>query len=358
MCNMRDASTWIINPVVDLFFCCGGLLWGLLLLHAIFAGGPTGLEAHSNVFSVALCQLLGVMLFADPHNAATLLRLYGKEDLRSKYSGVAYGGGLSAICLAIMCMNSSSFLVLAVKMYVILIWQHLSAQAYGVAMIYCGRHKFILDKVQTFLFKSLFNSIAIYVIVRQLSSRDFGFDSFLGISLPQWTLLPSFCLSGAEATLLVSFICFCAMFIRKAMRERRALPLPVIMIIITMLVAAFPQRGVFDLFALYLPAFFHSTQYLVVTTFAEMKERRTTERAEQQTATDSFASKQNFEYWGTLVFGGIAIYLVIPLLCNKFAVPFQVAAAAVFCAVNLHHFVVDSMIWKLRDPHLRAQLSV
>jgi hypothetical protein len=353
---MRDASTWIINPVVDLLFCCGGLLWGLLLLHTILAGGPTGLDTHSNVFSVALCQLVGVMLIADPHNAATLLRLYGKENLRSKFSGVAYGGGLAAICLAIMCMNSAPMLVLAVKMYVILIWQHLSAQAYGVAMIYCGRHKFILDKVQTFLLKNLFNSIAIYVIVRQLSSRDFGFDSFLGISLPSWTLLPSYCLSGAEIFLFLSFICFSAIFIRKATRESRVLPLPVSMIIITMLVAAFPQRGVFDLFALYLPSFFHSTQYLVITTLAEMKERHATVLADKVTKAESFVSAKNFEYWGILLFGGIAMYFVIPVFCTRFGVPFQSSAAAVFCAVNLHHFVADSLIWKLRDPQLRAQL--
>ncbi len=355
--GVESGYGWIIHPAIDLLFCCGGFLWILAALHVWFNWGQPGSNLAGVSLSSAILQVIGAYFLADAHNAATLVRLYGNEKMRKSFPVLAYAGGLAFLVLAACCMICPSLLSFAMKLYLVLIWHHLIAQAYGLIRIYCAKSKYVMNRAEHFALSLIHWSLIAFVIVRQFAAPEFSMDSFLGVSLPYWFSLPASVVSAVSVFLGSSVCFFVTMILRKALKEKMYFPLPALLILFTMFLAAIPSRGTYDIFALYFPGFFHSTQYIALTTFSHLKESGALDGVEPGKIWTKLFSARVFEYWGTLLFIGLGFYLCIPAICVQFGVPFVASAAAIFCAVNFHHFIADSMIWKLKNPELRHLLS-
>jgi hypothetical protein len=54
--------------------------------------------------------------------------------------------------------------------------------------------------------------------------------------------------------------------------------------------------------------------------------------------------------------GGAFLFFGIPTLLGLFSVPVPIAFAAVSAAINIHHFFVDGVIWKLRTASTASAL--
>jgi Tfp pilus assembly protein PilF len=94
-------------------------------------------------------------------------------------------------------------------------------------------------------------------------------------------------------------------------------------------------------------AVLHSTQYLWITSYYQKKEARA--------AGDSHWSFSR--YLVTLIAGGIALFIPGPWIVSRiFHADFAASFLTFTALVNIHHFVLDGAIWKLRDSRIAALL--
>ncbi len=100
-------------------------------------------------------------------------------------------------------------------------------------------------------------------------------------------------------------------------------------------------------FYVFVPAF-HALQYLLIAWVMELKETRSRRTPGQITAV-----------WGTLnLLGGAGLFWALPRACQPFGVPLDLATGVVIAGVQIHHFFVDGVIWKLRNPRVANPLTV
>jgi tetratricopeptide (TPR) repeat protein len=93
-------------------------------------------------------------------------------------------------------------------------------------------------------------------------------------------------------------------------------------------------------------AVMHSAQYIWVTSYYARKEADGEQRS----------SWRPLAYFSILIAGGIALFIPGPWLASKlFHFDFAVSFLIFTALVNIHHFILDGAIWKLRDGRI-AQL--
>src|SRR5262249_25391780 len=62
---------------------------------------------------------------------------------------------------------------------------------------------------------------------------------------------------------------------------------------------------------------------------------------------------RGWAYFGTLVVGGLALFLPIPWLASYgLHADFTASVFIVAATVNIHHFMIDGVVWKLRNPRV------
>jgi tetratricopeptide (TPR) repeat protein len=94
-------------------------------------------------------------------------------------------------------------------------------------------------------------------------------------------------------------------------------------------------------------AVLHSTQYLWITSYYQKKEARA--------AGDSRWSFSG--YLVTLIAGGIALFIPGPWIISRiFHTDFAASFLTFTALVNIHHFILDGAIWKLRDSRIASLL--
>ena len=91
-------------------------------------------------------------------------------------------------------------------------------------------------------------------------------------------------------------------------------------------------------------ALMHSAQYLWITQYFARREQG--------------ADWRTGRYWLAVVAGGAALFLPIPWLASYAAhVDFIASMLVVTAIVNIHHFMIDGVVWKLRDSRVATALT-
>jgi tetratricopeptide (TPR) repeat protein len=94
-------------------------------------------------------------------------------------------------------------------------------------------------------------------------------------------------------------------------------------------------------------AVMHSAQYLWITSYYARREAKA----------GSEARWRPFAYFGVLIAGGIALFIPGPWLASKlFHFDFTASFLIFTALVNLHHFILDGAIWKLREGRIATVL--
>ena len=94
-------------------------------------------------------------------------------------------------------------------------------------------------------------------------------------------------------------------------------------------------------------AVLHSAQYLWITSYYQRKEARAAGQASWSLS----------RYLLTLVAGGIALFIPGPWLASRlFHADFAASFLTFTALVNIHHFILDGKIWKLRDSRIGVLL--
>ncbi|MBY0496116.1 MAG: tetratricopeptide repeat protein [Cyanobacteria bacterium] len=331
-------SLWISRPWIDLAIGCAG--WSLPLLAIAYRlTGPAALALSTTFYSLAL-------VVNYPHYMATVYRAYGAGEWR-KYPAYTVWATLALVAIGAAAHVELSWIPILFTAYIMWSPWHYSGQNYGLMIMFARRGGHQLTRRQQQLIKSAF--VASYLML--LVSFNTGPSSdplVLSLGLPaSWTLLI------ANAALLV-FAAGAGVGIFALVRQHRgsAITPPLVLLLTQGLWFAAPAvvstfTGVAAPQTRYssgVLALMHSAQYLWITQYFAKRER----------GRDWSAAR----YWFTVIAGGIMLFLPVPWLAGTLArLDFTASMIIVTAIVNIHHFMIDGVVWKLRDPKVAGALT-
>ncbi len=341
---------WILHPVVDLLFSCGGLLWILFALH-FFVLMPQGLIQLLQI--MAIVSVVGTHIFSETHTVATLVRAYRTSESRERYSLYTHGAALVGGFVMLAALFVPGLTPILAKLYLLFVVQHFTAQTFGMVLLYCYKRGYWLSGLEKGVLSALMNCTAVMAILRQLTYKEWAANGFLAQKIPFWGNLPEYFFHASTVVLAALAVTFSFLVVRKFVVEKKLMPFPAILLAVTgIAIFCFPFKMASVLF-LYAPAFFHGSQYIVLSSAVYLKEKGLPEACSPSKIYEALKQESGLRYLGFLLMGAMVIYLGIPRLLQEFGFDFSLAFATIFSVVNLHHFITDQAIWKLRDPKLR-----
>jgi hypothetical protein len=357
----QENYPWILHPAIDLIFVCGGLVW---LFGAIFLSNLV----HVSTETGNMLYFVFFMVFVVPHGMATMVRIIDVPATR-KASGLKVLL-LGVLCFALMlfgCFSEfgASFVG---RMALAFSFQHGLGQAYGISLIYCYKRKFYLSKVEKKIYWLTVQAGILLGVVVILGHPQIGFAS--AQLVPILPAFPAWVDRALDVTFGVSVLVFLGVLVRKYIREKQLMPLPALLTMGTGLfifAIVIPHAayigGWFAVLYYTAHGLFHTPQYLVVTTAAQLKNRGWPESLPLSKISSRLCSKTAFMYFLT-VYSIAWVYMFsstkAPAVMTSLGmVPHpELWYLAFISATNLHHYWTDALIWKLRDKdNMRLLIS-
>jgi hypothetical protein len=307
---------------------------------------------HEGQRTPALLTLAAVLTWTVnwPHFAATSYRLYHSRRNLEQYPVTAFGVPL-LLAAAVLGSFAAPEAVAPWLVKAFLLWSpyHFSGQSLGISLIYARRAGFQVGRLERLALSGfIFGTFLVSTAAAETGQvpRSYFSVSYPVIGLPDW--LPDI-LRGWTWGCGAAFLYFA---LRWSIRERRMVPAIVLL----------PASAQFVWFVLGagLPAFtefvpfFHSLQYLLIAWVVQLGERHASRPLHSRRLLASASAR-----WTALNFlGGIFLFWALPRLGTMAGHPLPFATAVIIAAVQIHHFFVDGVIWKLRNPSVASPLSM
>jgi hypothetical protein len=347
---------WILSPKIDLLFCCGGLFWVIYLCLAL-TNFKLDLSTNNAAFWLAATSIIGMHIFGDGHAPATFFRVYFSKDTRTKLGLPAFLVFLAAVAVGLTVFYVPNAATIALK--IILAWgfQHQMAQSYGISLIYCYKRQYYLNKIEKLIMAGMVNATIAFMIVRMFSSPDFNLKALNGFTVPYWGVLPEWSAVVALGALQISVLAFVGMIVSRFIKTKQMFPLPALLTIMTLILLAIIARGAFaTIWWAFSTNWFHSCQYLVVTSAFYFKEKGLPENVAFSQISKMLWTWTSFKYFGLLLSVGFTLAYLFPRWMIDHGVNAGIAFTTVYVASNFYHYITDGFIWKLRDPQVNKLL--
>ena len=343
--SKAQATLWIYSPWLDLIVGCGAWSAPLLLLSY------TSMASSTRVWAVVFYAL--ALLFNYPHYMATIYRAYHRAEDFEKYR--VFTVHITGLVLLTLVLSHFWLRLLPWIFTIYLTWSpwHYSGQNYGLFMMFARRAGANPDTNTRRALYSAF--IASYLILFLGFHTGVSTDPlFLSIGIPALV-------SRWEQMLLVAaFVVLSVYGLARLARETgwRKL-LPSLTLFSSQFLWFLAPAAIGLIKGLALPqnrystgvlAVMHSAQYLWITSYYARREASDTQSTGQR-------SWRPLAYFGVLILGGIALFVPGPWLASRAFHHDFTASFLIFTAlVNIHHFILDGAIWKLRDGRIAALL--
>lgn len=346
-----------MGPTIDMLFVCGGFFW-ITVAALYLTNFEVNLYGSPAAFSLATISIIGLQLMGDAHQPATLFRVYGSKTTRDKLAIPVTLIGVLAIAVGLCAFFVSSTSMLLLK--IILAWgiQHQLAQSYGIALVYCYKRKYYLNKNEKQIMFLMVQSAIVFMIVRMFSIKEFAtFRLANSIEVPFWNFLPAWTTAVAGGILGVFVLLFAGVVARKYMRDKVMFPLPGLCTLMSLIALGFCAGDKFlIIWYLFSTWWFHSSQYLVVTGAFYLKEKGLPENMAVSEIGKLLWSPTFIKYYLLLFGTGFTVFYLMPNWLVSNGAERALAFGAVYIAFNLHHYITDALIWKLRDPSIQKLL--
>lgn len=344
---------WIDRRWIDLLVGCGG--WSVPLLLVSYTLVDRDARRWSAIF-------YGLALVCNyPHYMATVYRAYGRRDDRQQHRVFTHYATGVLVVAAVLAHAQFALLPWLFTIYVTWSPWHYTGQNFGLLMMFVRRAGIDVSATERRRLHIAF--VASYVMLLAAFNDGPSRDALvLSLGLP--TAASRTIEVGAAAIFLASGLLAFVSLARRACPEggrrvgARALAAPltlystqalwfVIPIAVTW-VAKLPVPQ--TRYSTGMLAVMHSAQYLWITRYFARRDAAVHGR-------ESIEWKE-WKYWGTLVVGGLALFLPVPWLASYgWHYDFTASMLIVTSIVNIHHFILDGVVWKLRDPRV-AQVLV
>jgi tetratricopeptide (TPR) repeat protein len=336
-------SAWISRPWIDLLVGCGG--WSLPLLAIAYTLVERDVATWSAVF-------YGLALACNyPHYMATIHRAYGHGD-RDAYR--LYTHYLTGLLVALGIAAHAWFPLVPWLFTAYVMWSpwHYTGQNFGVLMLFLRRAGVDVSAEERRRIHVAF--VASFVMLLAAFNAGPSADPLvLSLGLPAASARLVEALTGAVFVLgglggflpLARRVGVRVLIAPLTMFTTQALwfVLPVALSAATTFSP--PQTR----YSSGMLAVMHSAQYLWITRYFARRD------AEQAGGPAAWSPAR---YWTTLITGGILLFLPVPWLASYgWRVDFTTSVLIVAAIVNLHHFMIDGVVWKLRNPRVGRVLG-
>ncbi len=351
---------WLFSPAIDLLFGCG---IGYVVLALVVAVTLPGMDRIHG-------WLPFVVLFTGlPHYGATLERVYSTPASRQRYGVYALAFGLlvwGSFVAALVSGRGASFLV---TLY--LTWSpwHYAAQNFGLVMMFLRRARADISPGFRRLVRTSFvvSFLLVFVNIHRGSSASvhdplYAASSardavrFIPLGIPEEATRLILVFLGM--TYVVVTIASVVMLIRRTDVGMRAPGITLLVsqclwFVVPVVFGQFVPEWVSPMgpaaLAFIWVAIAHSVQYLWISLhFARVSGRA------------NAAWRSTGRYLVMIGFAGAALWVFPVLLSVKGGLTRMPHESGldmlVAAAVNLHHFLLDGVIWKLRDAPVRQAL--
>jgi hypothetical protein len=347
---------WLFGPLPDLLLGCGVGYWLVFGLHA--ASG----DALSALVPVGVL----VALTSLPHYGATLLRVYESAEDRHKYALFAVHGTLLIAALFVVGLRSALIGSLILTVY--LTWSpwHYSGQNYGISLMLLGRRGVPVAPLAkrllraTFVLSYAMTFLAIHGLERSASYAPVVYQgaefALLSIGIPAAWSEPALVVLavGYLGSLLGAAVLLLRAGALRALAPAASLVLtqslwfaiPVVVKAWNLHGGSGPLVHVYTAYGFIWVAAAHAVQYLWVTSYYA--------RASAKTQLGLA------RYLGKAALAGYAVWTIPALLFAPGLLgrlPYESGLALLVAAcVNIHHFILDGAIWRLRDGRIAKLL--
>ena len=332
-----------VHPAFD-YLLIGG---GLSLLFAVgvalrgrdawASGPPAGLLLTS-----ALPVLIYVCNMA--HFAASTVRLYTREGAFARHPFLTMAFPLVSFALLALAIAFPEHIGAHLNaLYFTWSPYHYSAQAYGLAVMYCYRSSLALDDRDKWLVRL---ACLPPFVLAFLSFPASGLEWFVAPA----TILDMPSLHAARQTLRFAMIVLTLVapvaLVGYFWKTGRAVPAISVMIILA--------NGIWWTALSYMQAFvwvtvFHGLQYLAIISIFHVNERL------KQPANRRPWWAHALWFYGACLVLGYVLFQVLPLGYEAAGFGWAASSTLVIAAINIHHFIVDAYIWRLKkDPNYRV----
>jgi tetratricopeptide (TPR) repeat protein len=335
-------NPWIYRPWIDLLVGCGGWSAPLLLL-AFYAT-----SSYSRAWAVAFYFL--ALLCNYPHFMATVYRAYHTHTEFEKYRIFTVHIALLLALAGIIAHAWYPLLPWIFTLYICWSPWHYTGQNFGLLMMFARRSGLAPTSLERNAIHLSF--IASFVLLMLSFHTGASGDALiLSLGLPAKFTLP------ARGVLAIFFVAASGWALISMARRSslRAILAPLTLAVTQFLWFLLP--ALIELFRGHevpqtryssgILAVLHSTQYLWITSYYQEREARGAGDANWKFS----------RYLLTLIAGGIALFIPGPWIASRlFHVDFAASFLTFTALVNIHHFILDGALWKLRDSRVAAFL--
>jgi len=346
---------YFVNGAIDFLFIGGLSILAYFALAWIYGSNyPTWLGF-----------VTGWLVFAVnyPHFAATNYRLYHSRDNVRQYPITALVVPWLLVLAVAGAFYSPAF-VAPVLWKVFYLWSpfHFSGQSFGISLVYARRAGFFVGKWERFTLANTIYGVFLFAASRddaaagpqQLSVPPQYDVELFRLGLPEW--MPYVLLAWA----VLNATAFAVLVLRWCFTQRRVLP-PIVLVPLAAQAFWFLPGWACPAFFLLVPAF-HSLQYLYIAWSMQLKEKMDQNGippSKRYVLTETAR-------WGAInLLVGAALFYAIPislyrLLTSGFGLAYSelFVVGIVIIAVQIHHFFVDGVIWKLKRKTVSSPLMV
>lgn len=344
--NQETKNFYFINPWVDFTFIGGISIITFVLLFLFQASDST----------VTIAAIAGVLTWIcnNPHFAATTYKLYKTKENRQQFPFTTYV--VPFIVLAGVFASIAYPKTIApffVKFFFVWSPFHFCGQSFGVSMLYAKRGGFKIGSFERQSLKIFIYSSFIGILFRVDSfiqnEKHYNIE-YLALNVPEWFYHVSLVVT------IISGLCLIFSILKQKKETGKSLPKIVYLPALTHLVW-FIGGGEHNGFNMLVP-FFHSAQYLFIAWAMQTKDVVEQAKSKQIIANKPFVAKKTIVWFLINCFVGAAMFEALPLLFPAASTDPMITMGIVIVGVQIHHFFVDGVIWKLKSQHTTSPLLV
>src|SRR5882762_8743651 len=332
------STAWIYGPWLDLIVGCGAWSAPLLLLP-YFA-----LPSSARSWAVAFYAL--ALFFNYPHYMATIYRAYHRSEDFQKYR--IFTVHLTLLVALALVVSHFWYRALPLIFTLYLTWSpwHYSGQNYGIFMLFARRAGAQPGNRERRALHSAF-LLSYAILFLNFHTGPSADPLFISLNVPAGVSSP------LQIALGIAFLGCSAYGLSRLVGQTgwRGL-LPSLTLFSTQFVW-FLLPTVLSLgegfhvpqsrYSTGVLAVMHSAQYLWITSYYARREANAEGRQ----------NWRPFAYFAVLVAGGIALFIPGPWISSQVFHSDFTRSFLIFTAlVNIHHFILDGAIWKLRDGRI------
>ncbi|PAY17096.1 hypothetical protein CKO51_23310 [Rhodopirellula sp. SM50] len=348
----------LISPRIDAI-CGGGL--SLVIALVVIAYGSISSSGMDNMLIAVNAYLFSDLLINGPHFMASYRVLYSRRKNFRQHPMVTIGAPVLALAFLVYIAfwslqeGSSSveqmqgrqptgMIVLGWLAPVLLGW-HYVGQSWGATACFAHLAGFKMTARDRRLIRCGFYALFVYHVTWGVESMG-----LLTSWLPQQRageFLMESLMQICRVVVLVCFLLGLWGFRLMSVEQGRAVPATVWL----PWVATFSWYVMVDIYpqSFFLLQIFHAVQYLMFPARVEMNARGNTRRMKLHMLI----------YYAALVMIGFVVFEWTQILgwtMSTVSVPFLFLGTATMMIVNVHHYFIDAVIWKIRDPEIRRSV--